>query len=211
MRLTTTDAGFVDATPIKPGKLVDFILLNPLETAVDMIEAFWVDNRTIPQRAGLLAAAIHALYLAQGPRLLEYERFIYSYIALDACFALTTDLHPPPPRKKPNHATRVQWMCNKFGMPTPDWAEPALKSSSPIATIRNATIHEALYLGKPLGFAVGYVDSSAVSPGHDSGVLINSGMQNLICRLLVTILGARNSDYVKIEINTRATHGLALS
>ena len=31
MRLTTTEAGFVDATPIKPGKLVDFVLLNRLE------------------------------------------------------------------------------------------------------------------------------------------------------------------------------------
>lgn len=28
MRLTSTEAGFIDATPIKPGKLVDFVLLG---------------------------------------------------------------------------------------------------------------------------------------------------------------------------------------
>jgi hypothetical protein len=28
MRLTTTEAGFLDATPIEPGQLNDFVLMN---------------------------------------------------------------------------------------------------------------------------------------------------------------------------------------
>lgn len=200
MRLTTTEAGFVDATPIKPGKLVDFVLFGSLDRCVDLAEAFWIANRSITQRAELIDAAIHALFLAQGPQLLQYERFIYCYTALDACFALCSSLLPP--RTKPTHAARIQWMCDLFAIPTPAWAEPAPRSSSPIAVIRNATMHEALYMGKPLGFALHGVGTSQNLPLE---------MEALICRLLVALLGAPYADYVKSPTTTRQRHGLRLS
>jgi hypothetical protein len=106
MRLTTTEAGFVDATPIKPGKLVDFVLSSPLAKCLDLAEAFWAANRSIPQRSELVEAAIHALFLAQGPNLLQYERFIYCYTALDACYALCSSIFQPKP--KPTHAARIE-------------------------------------------------------------------------------------------------------
>jgi hypothetical protein len=45
MRLTATEAGFLDATSITHGKLGDFVLLEPIETAVDLAEAFWTANQ----------------------------------------------------------------------------------------------------------------------------------------------------------------------
>lgn len=200
MRLTMTEAGFLDATPIKPGKLVDFVLLCDLALAIDLVERFWTDNAAIPQRARLVAAAIHALFLAQGPQLLQFERFIYCYTALDACFALAADLNPPP--RKPSHAARLQWMCDQFGMPTPAWAVPAPRASSPIAAIRNATMHEALFMGEPLGFALH-------GPGNGQNITLE--MEALICRLLVALIGAPGAAYVTSRVNTRARHGLKLA
>ena len=43
MRLTATEAGFLDATPVKPGELVDFVLLrSSLACAVKLAEIFWM-------------------------------------------------------------------------------------------------------------------------------------------------------------------------
>ncbi len=199
MRLTTTEAGFLDSTPIVPGKLVDFVLLNPVEKAVNLVEAFWAANRSERQRADLVAAAIHALFLSQRPQLLQYERFIYCYTALDACYALTA--HLSPPKRKPSHAMRLQWMCNQFDVSTPAWAKAAPRGSSPVAAIRNATMHEALYVGKPLGFAL---------HGIGTGENLTLEMRALICRLLVALLGAPQTTYVKTPVNTRQKIGLKL-
>jgi hypothetical protein len=195
MRFTSTEAGFVDATPVRPGKLVDFVCLGGLGASVELVERFWIDHRAVPERASLVSAAVHALFLSQGPQLLQYERFIYCYTALDACFALAQDLHPP--KRRPNHAMRLAWMCDLFGMPTPSWAQPATAGSSPISQIRNRTMHEALYMGRPLGFAV-----DAANLPHE--------MRGLICRFIVAVLGAANSDYVRTPVVSRQKQGLRL-
>ncbi|WP_376868122.1 hypothetical protein AB5G97_16475 [Aeromonas veronii] len=122
MRLTTTEASFLDATPIKPGKLVDFILsrstiTDVIELALDYLESERGDARA-PKR---VTAVIHALFLAQYPQNLSFERFQYLYMALDACFKLVVDKEKPKPRI--THAGRVQWMCEKFAIPVPDWVK----------------------------------------------------------------------------------------
>lgn len=122
MRLTTTEAGFVDATPIVPGKLVDFGMSGAsLGKAMALADTFWHAHRAEPMRAKRFAAAVHALFLGQNPLLLQFEHFIFLYAALDACFALASSLHPPPQR--PTHADRIAWMCSLFSMPTPGWAD----------------------------------------------------------------------------------------
>ena len=46
MRLTATEAGFLDATPLKPHSLVDFVLLgSSLTRAVELAEDFWMTPR----------------------------------------------------------------------------------------------------------------------------------------------------------------------
>ena len=75
MRLTATEAGFLDATPLKAGNLVDFVLQgSSLTLAVELADDFWRTNHHDPRRARLFAGAVHALFLAQNPRSPQFER-----------------------------------------------------------------------------------------------------------------------------------------
>ena len=76
------------------------------------------------------------------------------YTAFDACFALAKSMQPP--KRRIPHVGRVAWMCDLFGMETPAWADPATSAPDDpeVAILRNATIHEALFVGEPLGFAL---------------------------------------------------------
>lgn len=199
MRLTATEAGFLDATPLKPGKLVDFVMLGNYATSIDLAETFWTANRGVALRARLVAAAIHALFMAQNPRHLQFERFLYLYTALDACYALAASLKPPLCRL--THADRAAWLCRRFGMTVPAWARPVAPGSVEVATIRNATMHEALFMGEPLGFALHGVGTNQNLPLE---------IEALVCRLLVALLGAPTTDYVRAPITTRQQQGLRL-
>lgn len=200
MRLTATEAGFVDATPIKPGKLVDFVLLGQgLADAIGLAEAFWKDHRSEPQRPRLVAATVHALFLGQNPLNLQFEQFLLLYTAFDACFALAKSLHSP--KGLIRHAERVAWMCDLFSMPIPAWADPAGPTGPEVALLRNETVHEALFMGEPLGFALHGV-------GTNQNLTLE--MEALICRLLVALLGAANADYVRSAITARQRQGLKL-
>lgn len=198
IRLTSTEAGFVDSTPIKPGKLVDFVLLGQgLPYALRLVETFWIANRLTPARARLVGAAVHALFLGQDPRRLEFERFTFLYAAIDACFALCRSLAPVA--KPVGHGHRVEWMCKLFNMPIPGWADPSRPGGAEVASIRNGTVHEALFIGQPLGFAL---------YGVSGGQNLTLEMQAVVCRLLVALLGEPQNDYVTSPVTTRQRHGL---
>lgn len=200
IRLTASEAGFVDTTPITSGKLVDFGLYGSnLTKAIALAEGFWFANRAEPMRAKRFAATVHALFLGQNPQLLQFERFIFLYAALDACFTLASPLHSPP--RRPTHADRITWMCSLFGMATPAWADKGAAGKAEIAVLRNDTLHEALFMGKPLGFAL-----------HGVGTNLNLTleMEALVCRLLVALLGASTCDYVRTAVNTRQRFLLTL-
>lgn len=199
MRLTATKAGFVDATPIVPGKLVDFgISGTNLVKAVVLADTFWHANRAEPMRTKRFSAAVHALFLGQNPLLLQFERFIFLYAALDACFALAASLYPSPRRL--SHADRITWMASLFAIPTPAWAVKS-GGKAEIAVLRNDTLHEALFMGEPLGFAVHGVDT-------DKNLTLE--MEAIICRLLIALLGAPSIDYVRTPVNTRQRYLLRL-
>lgn len=122
MRLTATEMGFLDATPLRPGMLVDFHASpRELSKLLVLADAFWAANRAEPLQTKRFAAAIHALFLGQYPQGLQFERFTHLYTALDACFAIVA---PRAPRDRPTHTDRIEWLCNKFGMTTPDGPHP---------------------------------------------------------------------------------------
>ncbi|MFJ9992595.1 hypothetical protein ACIQSO_17845 [Pseudomonas putida] len=201
MRLTTTEAGFLDATPVKPYKLVDFVLnRRTLIEAVHLALDFLEQERDAPRAPKRIAAVIHALFLAQYPQSLPFERFQYLYMALDGCFKLLevkekTNLRVP-------HARRIKWMCEKFDIPIPEWAE-SKAGASPLSTARNDAIHEALFFDEPLGFSI-YGGNKP--DGNPTNVTLQ--MKALVCRLLVAILGRADTRYVKSPVNTRMIHSL---
>jgi hypothetical protein len=178
---------------------MDFVMLGNYATSIDLAETFWTANRSVALRARLVAAAIHALFMAQNPRHLQFEQFLYLYTSLDACYALAESFMPP--LRRPTHADRIAWLCRQFGMTVPAGARPVASGGVEVATIRNATMHEALYMGEPLGFALHGVGTNQNLPLE---------MEALVCRLLVALLGAPMTDYVRPPITTQQQLGLRL-
>lgn len=204
MRLTITEAGFLDATPIKQGKLVDFVLSDctledVINLALDYIEPELENFRPTKR----VIAAIHTLFLSQFPQNLPFERFQYLYMALDTCFKIIATKSKP--NKKLNHAQRIQWMCEKFDIPIPSWATTN-DDKSDISIVRNDTIHEALFFDEPLGFSI-YGGNQPTT--NSANILLQ--MQHLVCRLLVAILGKPDTDYVKTSVGSRMRQPLRLN
>ncbi|ODJ93169.1 hypothetical protein BB779_01235 [Pseudomonas viridiflava] len=204
MRLTTTKAGFLDATPIKPRKLVDFVLRRcTLADAVYLALNFLEQERNDLRAPKRIAAAIHALFLAQYPQSLPFERFQYLYMALDTCFSALEVKESASFRV--SHAGRIQWMCEKFDIPTPAWATREASKSSPLSEVRNDAIHEALFFDEPLGFSI--YGGNGPDSSHASVTL---QMKALVCRLLVAILGEAETSYVKSPVDTRMIQSLEI-
>ena len=198
MRLTITEAGFLDATPIKPGELVDFVPVGrALCRAMELAEQFWMQNCEEPRNPQRLEAAVHALFLSRNPRGLEFETFIYLYTAIDACYALARSLRNA--KEDHSHAARIEWLCDEFGISKPDWAQAAVGKGSEVSRIRNNALHEALFMDAPFGFVM----------RNDHGSLTLQ-MSALVCRLLVALVGGRG-DYLGSSIDSRQRQGLKLA
>jgi hypothetical protein len=195
MRLTTTEAGFLDATPIQRGKLVDFTLVRcTLADAAGAVLDYLESDRADPRGPKRVAAAVHALFIAQYPQSLPFEEFQYLYIALDTCFALAR------PKAQILHGKRIEWMCQRFNIPLPTWA-----NSAQIPAVRNDAFHEALFFGEPLGFSIAGGDQSRAS---SSSVTLQ--MRALVCRILVSILVGPNVSYVQTSVDSRQRYALEL-
>ena len=203
MRLTATEAGYLDATSVVPGRLVDFVLLGRSnERAIKLAEEFWFANRGEPRNARRFAAAVHALFIGQYPQALQFEKFIYLYAAIDACYKLAESLRRPA--GKLSHADRIDWMCDEFGIQTPAWAQTTGTGGggTEVSVLRNDALHEALYVGEPLGFAL---------HGAAAGDNVTLEMAALVCRLLVALIGGQDSSYLTSPVDTRQRQGLDLS
>ena len=199
MRLTATEAGYLDATPIKPGKVVDFTLVGrSLEKAIDLAEQFWIANRIEPRNAQRIKAAVNALFISHYPQALQFEEFIYLYTAIDACYALTMALRP---KASPKYNERIKWMCSELGIQAPSWARRVGGSRAVVPDLRNNALHEALFVDEPLGFAI---------YGINTGDNITLEMNALVCRLLVALLGGNDNKYLSSSVNTRQRYGLSL-
>lgn len=202
LRLTPMEAGFLDATPLKPGSLVDFVpsTYSDLKRSVELAEDFWSAHRSSPKRARLVQAIIHALFLGQNPRNLQFESFLFLYTAFDACYKLTSSLQAK--NHQASHSMKINWICDQFGITPPTWSTPSGSAESELARIRNFTVHEALFMGEPLGFGLHGI-------GTDMNLILE--MQALLCRFVVALLGGRQTDYVQSPINTRQKFGLKLT
>lgn len=200
IRLTTTEAGFLDATPLTPGTLVDFIVTKgSLNHALQSADAFWNSNQDHPEVPARFSAAIHSMFLSNNRYLLTFEQFIYAYIALDACFSILTSTDPQHPKKPIPHSQRLKWMCESQNMPVPDWAEPNSKGKTQVSILRNESIHEALFAQQPLGFADHAIRAALDLPLQ---------MTNLCSRLLVAILKINAPTYIKSSVSTRQRYRL---
>lgn len=201
MRLSTTEAGFVDATPIKYRTLTDFtVKKDDLSHVLSLGDQFWQNNTQ--DRSKLFRSAIHTLFISHNPQFVRfrYESFIFAYIALDTCWLLSKEKLKPD-QKKPNHTERIQQMCETWGIPCPKWDKD-------IVTLRNFSLHEGLHLGEPLGYSRSTYKEKLGD--HLSNNPIRS-MQKLVCRLLVAIIEVNDKNYIQSSCDNRSIHLLDLA
>lgn len=204
MRLTTTKAGFIDATPIKSGALTDFsVSSRQLSDAISLSESFWQKHHHNQRDVKLVMGIIHALFLSQYPPYLQFEEFTYLYIALDACYALAKSICGAPHNL--SHGKRIKWMCEKFNALVPNWAASDGPAGT-VSAVRNYTLHEALFFEEPLGFAI-YGGNDPLA--RDDNVPLQMGA--LTCRLLVALLGKPNCYYVTTPVTTHGIFDLDLT
>lgn len=195
---------FLDAASVKTGTITDFSMDHKsFEKAMALLDQFWIDHLKEPRHYKRVIAVINALYLAERPHLLDYEEFNLLYMALDSLSKLTQTLFPAPAGRIP-HTKRIKAMCDALGLTTPDWACPNPKNSE-ISIIRNDTLHEALFFGEPLGYAV--YDNQTTGRQHRNVLL---EMKALICRLLIAILFGTTNQYIRSPTGTRQRYRLAL-
>lgn len=192
MRLTGLRQGFLDTTPIEVHTLVDFMTLGDDVGPLRLAEQFWANNRSEPVQRGRLCKAIHSMFISCNPRLMDFEKILFLYSALDTCFAMMR--HRNPGRDEGSHAGRVAWMCKQFNLPVPPWAilrpDPNGKPNkfeTEISALRNELIHEASYAGEPLGFAF--------EPLFSNRNLAYE-MKCVACRILAAMLGVSDKDYL---------------
>jgi hypothetical protein len=131
LRLTVTEAGF--STPHRSrlgNSSTSCRCATPSKRALAWPKNFWTKNAGDPRQAQRFAAAVHAPFIAQNPRSLQFEGFTFLYAALDACYALAAAKHSPPPRIP--HRERPAWMCKLSAqrwrngpIPRPADAEPS--------------------------------------------------------------------------------------
>ncbi len=207
MRMSDTEAGFIDATPVKPHKASDMVWLgNSLMKAIALADRFWCSNVWNPRIHAALRGVIHSYFLAATPTLLDFERFIYLYVALEGCHYTRALILRQTPARRTSHRKRVADLCSAYGIAVPFWADPAASLTTDIVRFRNETLHEGLFFDEPLGFQV-FGGNSARRP-EDEGILLE--MSCLISRVILALLGMEKSQYVTSPIDTRQMIGVRI-
>lgn len=189
--LRTYEMGCLDAAPIKDGKVSDFFVPEQaLPDAIALSERYWETHSKhslIPRR---LTGIINCLFMSRSPLALPHERFLYLYIAIDACYKQAKDQKRIDGRHK--HTERIKIMCEHFEMP-----DPGIE----VYGLRNDTIHEALFFKKPLGF----MDLTPESKHINRTLMF---MHSLVSRLTVALMDAPCKGYITSNAGTRNYHAL---
>ncbi|WP_414463706.1 hypothetical protein [Hyphomicrobium sp. DY-1] len=205
MRLTTAEAGFLDATPCRQGCLVDFVCTpGDLTRALTHCNRFYAD-RSGGKAPGLVVSVIHALFVSGSPHLLCYERLQYLYTALDACWKASMDLKQ---LKKQSHGERIEAMCQAWQIAPPAWAlYDKSTNNCQLSELRNAMIHEGLVGSEPLGFRI--IQGFDGTPHPLGNPLLE--VEHLVSRLLVSIMGIPASSYIGTPMDTRSILALEVT
>ncbi len=203
MRMSDQEAGFLDATPIKPGVSNDIVWFgDSLMIALATADDFFTANATAAKVGRTIRAAMHSYLASDVPMLLDYERFIHLYTAIDACYAAQV-LIAGPPKKRQSHAERIAYLCEELGIPGPWWAD---RNSAFVAKQRNETLHEGLFFDEPWGFSV-FGGHQHNDPKQHMLLL---EMQKLTCRIVIALIGVQDREYLTSSVSDRQRHGLRL-
>jgi hypothetical protein len=206
MRFDDSGAGFLDATPVERGKLNDFALIgNDLARAIDFSDAFWMRHRETPVVAKTLLGVFQSMALSCRPQAMVFEEFLYAYTALEGCCAIARAIGVLGDAV--GHAIRLRSLCEALSIPVPVWLTSEVAVNA--VKVRNLAVHEGLFLGEPYGFAIFHMMDVPEAERHMTEAL-PSAMQNLVCRILVALLGLPVEDYRRSSTYERVAFLLRL-
>jgi len=185
--------------PVKRGILCDFYADDrEIEQTLDVATHFWCAHPDNEVRK-LIFGSLHWHLFAQLYKH-EFELFNAQYMALDTCAKLAKKLEIPG-YTSTTHTKRPRNLCSALGIPIPDWAE-VHREKSFLAERRNALFHEAMYAGKPIGFAI------PSKPSEHPNMTLE--LTRLVARIYLRLLGIEN-EYTKSPCNMRQTIGFTFS
>ena len=157
LKLNPAGIGHLLRTPRRMGYLVNFTNRGrDLERAMRRAISFFHAHDSNGEVLSLASAAIHS-YLTSQSYQHTFEMFNLQYSVLDNTHRLTEQLSPAYPGTQPkSHAHRSVNLSAFYNIPLPpvfqDTSVPS-PNAKRLADARNSLVHEARWLGRPLGDA----------------------------------------------------------
>jgi hypothetical protein len=203
MRMSDQEMGFLDAAALQRGASNDLVWSEAdLGQALEKADKFYESHAASPEIALVIRAVIHSFLLSATPTLLDFERFLHLYTAVDAAFSAHILIHGKP-TKRQLHGERIAYLCEALGLLTPWWAD---RNSPYVAERRNETIHEGLFFGEPWG----YTTFGGEQRNEAKYRMILLELQKLLCRIVMALLGVRDEKYLKSPVDDRQKHRIRL-
>lgn len=176
-------------------KLNDFFASRwEIERTLSIASNFW-EQHSQPEIRKLIFGALHWHLFAQLYDH-EFERFNSQYAALDACSKLAVQLGIPGYSQQPRHGERPGQLSVALDIQLPTWAI-CRDGKCDLSNRRNALVHEAMYAGQPIGFAL-----------PEDGGAMELELRGFVARIYLSLLGIKN-EYTASPCTTRQTMGFA--
>lgn len=199
LRLLPEGWGHLHGVAVEPGKCNNFIPVDrEIIPCLDLAAQFYVKNQNT-RNAKRMQSAISLVHWSSG-QVQHFDTFNYLYMAIDACWAICSDLHASsiiqlhPRGGRAPHAHRPAIMQQILGLQLPKIFDP----SEPVtaASVRNDLLHEGLVGDMPLGLSI-------IEP-H-----CNLEMLEFANKLILALMGV-NAGYLATPGGDRSRHMMEL-
>lgn len=156
LNLKPAGLGHLHRTARRMGYLVNFVPVGQdLEYAVNRVIRFFHMHEHHPDILSLATAALH-WYLTSQSYHHSFEMFTFQYSVLDCVHKLSETLHSQyRGLEQKGHSQRPVRLSSFYRIPIPPpFGDPSVATPNAIglAATRNELVHEARWLGQPLGY-----------------------------------------------------------
>ena len=199
LRLLPDGWGHLHGVAVEPGKCNGFIALDrEIIPCLELAAQFYVNNQNT-RNVKRMQSAISLIHWSSGQEQ-YFDTFNYLYMAIDACWAVCSDLHASsiiqlhPRGGRVPHALRPAIMQQVLGLRLPRISDP--NETVTAASIRNDLLHEGLVGDMPLGLSI-------IEPHCDLE------MREFADKVILALMGVK-AGYLATPGGDRSRHMLGL-
>lgn len=185
-KLFTLPCEYVDSVRLKRNDLGLFITNKNIENGLIYCNELWNkhsddDKTKFSTLLKRVFGIIHLLFMSISKKSLQFEQFIYIYMALDACFKHFFDVGLIPENgKEVSHGQRLKIISELIGI---GFSQSITEDH--FRHTRNEVFHEGLYLGEPLGYP---------TKDKEKNLLF---AQNFLIRVIFVVLGIKATGFLE--------------